>query len=506
MRLNGKKIFVTGGTGGIGVPLVARLRDAGAEVSVHSRTHHGDLTGDIAPLCAQLAEDTPDILINLAGYNVFGYCEDQDMESLIRLNLTVPMQLTQAVLPAMKRRGHGKIVNIGSMTALIPLPHMTGYVAAKAGLKGFSDSLRRELQGSGVSVCHITPRAVKTAANKGLKALLNEQTGVRYDSAEKVAAIIVAAIENEKSDARIGWPERFFAILNALIPGAVDNGLQENRRIGEKILQHHHKSPHTNTEKKTAMKTALIASLLMLSLTGAAQAQSQPAAMPQMGSPMQMQSPARAPLMISEEPADNVMAKVADLQTRWAEIKYKSTDNDKKIAAMAALEKEAEALVIAAPDRAEAKIWDAIILSTEAGFIKGLSALPKVKKAKALLENALQTNPQALDGSAYTSLGSLYYQVPGWPVAFGDKEKAEKYLKAALIINPDGIDPNYFYGDFLIHQGKHADAIPVLEKALAAPDRAGRTLADEGRRQEIRAALATAREKADKEGRKKSYN
>lgn len=240
------------------------------------------------------------------------------------------------------------------------------------------------------------------------------------------------------------------------------------------------------------MKKITLCTLVLLTLSG--QANAQISASPQES------------LVLTEEEADMVMLKIADLQTRWAEIKYKSTDKDKKIAAMAALEKEAAALVTAAPDRAEARIWYAIILSTEAGFIKGLSALPKVKEAKNQLEKAISINPRALDGSAYTSLGSLYYQVPGWPIAFGDKEKAEKYLKAALLINPDGIDPNYFYGDYLLQQDRYTDALPVLEKALAAPDRAGRKLADEGRRQEIRAALTEARKKAKIAKAEKDFN
>lgn len=495
MQLKGAKIFITGGTGGIGAPLVAALRAAGAQVEVHSRATHGDLTGDIAPLCSRLRAEAPDILINLAGYNVFGYCEDQDMEDIIRLNLTVPIRLTQAVLPGMKRRGSGKIVNIGSMTGLIPLPHLSGYVAAKAGLKGFSDALRRELEGSGVGISHITPRAVKTAANKGLKALLNEQTGVRYDSPEKVAAIILHTIEKDRTDVRIGWPERFFAVLNAFCPKIVDSGLRKNRRTGEKILQTHTKNNSKQPEKISAMKKILMTSLIIFSLTGQAQAQSQP-----------LQAPAAGAFAATETPADSVMVKIAELQTRWAEIKYKSTDKEKMTAAMAALGNEAAALVAAAPDRAEARIWHAIILSTEAGFVKGLSALPKVKRAKAELEKAIILDPAALDGSAYTSLGSLYYQVPGWPVAFGDKEKAEKYLKIALEANPEGIDPNYFYGDYLMEQGKYGEAIPAFEKALAAPDRPGRALADEGRRQEIRAALGAARTKVKTARSGKSYN
>jgi len=90
-----------------------------------------------------------------------------------------------------------------------------------------------------------------------------------------------------------------------------------------------------------------------------------------------------------------------------------------------------------------------------------------------------------LNGSIYTSLGSLYYKVPRWPMAFGDKKKAREYLDKAIKLNPDGIDPNYFYGDFLLEQGEYAQARDYLGKALAAPPRPGREDADQGRREEI---------------------
>ncbi|MNY67214.1 Tetratricopeptide repeat protein [compost metagenome] len=80
--------------------------------------------------------------------------------------------------------------------------------------------------------------------------------------------------------------------------------------------------------------------------------------------------------------------------------------------------------------------------------------------------------------------------MPGWPVGFGDDEKAEQLLKQALAINPNGIDPNYFYGDFLLDQGRKDEARAYLDKALAAPSRPGREVADEGRRGEIRERLA----------------
>jgi len=236
MQLKGKTVFLTGGTGGIGRPLARLLQNAGARVIIHDRAQHGDLAEKIDDICAELSRDTPDILINMAGFNAFDYCEDQDIEGIVALNMMVPMRLCQAVLRNMKARGSGQIINIGSMTALIPLPHLTGYVAAKAGLKGFSDALRRELGGSGVSVTHIVPRAVKTPMNTGARAEINERTGVHYDDPQAVAARIFKAIIRQEREVRFGWPERLFAFLNANVPLVIDRGLQKNRIIGEQIL------------------------------------------------------------------------------------------------------------------------------------------------------------------------------------------------------------------------------------------------------------------------------
>lgn len=236
MPLKGRSIYITGGTGGIGVPLVRLLRAAGAQVTLHDRTADGDLAAHLEDVAARLAQTPPDILINMAGYNDFNYAEHQDYTALIALNLLAPMRLAQAVLPAMKARNSGQIVNIGSMTALIPMPHLTGYVAAKAGLKGFTDSLRRELAGTCIRVTHIVPRAVRTKMNTGTKADLNARIGVRHDDPDEVAARIFTAIVKAEREVRIGWPERFFAFLNANAPRLINSGLRKNRRIGEDIL------------------------------------------------------------------------------------------------------------------------------------------------------------------------------------------------------------------------------------------------------------------------------
>ena len=196
-----------------------------------------------------------------------------------------------------------------------------------------------------------------------------------------------------------------------------------------------------------------------------------------------------ASLLIQPVWAGNLETDLAAIQQRWAEIQYQVAKDDKE-KAFEALAGQAETLTASYPDRAEALIWRAIVLSTWAGEKGGLGALSLVKDARRHLEKAIDIDDRALDGSAYTSLGSLYYQVPGWPIGFGDNDKARRLLQKALSINPDGIDPNFFFADYLLEQGEEDRARQYLERALSAPDRPGRALADEGRRQEVRDRLA----------------
>jgi len=172
---------------------------------------------------------------------------------------------------------------------------------------------------------------------------------------------------------------------------------------------------------------------------------------------------------------------VRQLQHEWEVIKYRNPKADQE-KSFEALAQTAGTVRAKYTDRAEPEIWYGIIVSSYAGAKGGLGALSLVKDAKAAFEHALAVDPKALAGSAYTSLGSLYYQVPGWPVGFGDDKKARDMLDAALKLNPDGIDPNFFLGDFLYRKGDYAGARKVLEHALKAPARPDRPLADEGRR------------------------
>ena len=187
--------------------------------------------------------------------------------------------------------------------------------------------------------------------------------------------------------------------------------------------------------------------------------------------------------------ADALSDELATLQHGWADAYYKVPDKLKE-SAFEALAAQAAALTQRNSGRAEPLVWQAIVLSSYAKFEGGLGALAKVKQARELLNAAEKIDPSTLDGSIYTSLGSLYANVPGWPMAFGDKKKARQYLEKALTMNPDGIDPNFFLAELLIKQDDEAAARVHLQKALAAPGRPGREDADAGRRAEVQAVLA----------------
>ncbi|SEI46352.1 tetratricopeptide repeat protein [Achromobacter sp. NFACC18-2] len=187
-------------------------------------------------------------------------------------------------------------------------------------------------------------------------------------------------------------------------------------------------------------------------------------------------------------PAPDLDEGIRALQTDWATIQY-AVPADKRAARFEALSKQAHELTAQFSGRAEPHIWEGIVLSSWAGAKGGLGALGLAKQAKAEYETAIAIDSKALGGSALNSLGVLYYKVPGWPVGFGDNKKAEELLKQALAVNPDGIDANYFYADYLMYRNRKVEAIPYLEKALKAPPRPGRETADEGRRAEARALL-----------------
>lgn len=186
--------------------------------------------------------------------------------------------------------------------------------------------------------------------------------------------------------------------------------------------------------------------------------------------------------------------RLSGIQQSWAHIQYELPEGQ-RTAAFEKLATQATAFTRERQSVAEAWIWSGIVTGSWAGAQGGLGALSKVKDAKEYLEKALALDPKALQGSAYTSLGALYDRVPGWPIGFGDSDKAEQLLKLALQMNPDGIDSLYFWGDHLYRQKRYAEAKAALQKALLAAPRPGRETADAGRRKEIETLLVDVNKK-----------
>jgi len=183
------------------------------------------------------------------------------------------------------------------------------------------------------------------------------------------------------------------------------------------------------------------------------------------------------------------------IDNEWARIAYQLSNADEQERQMRALAAEAAALVARYPDRAEPLIWEGIVTSSEAKYVGGLSALGLAKDARDMFERAGRIDYRAVDGAVPTSLGALYYKVPGFPLSFGDNTRARQYLEQGVQICPDCLDANFFYADFLFGEGEYAKAATVLKHALNAPADAGRPVWDAGRRAEIRSLLSEVEQK-----------
>ena len=137
--------------------------------------------------------------------------------------------------------------------------------------------------------------------------------------------------------------------------------------------------------------------------------------------------------------AATVEESVLELQHDWEVVKYQTAGSERE-KRYEALADKAHKISEAHAGRAEPLIWEGIIVVSWAGEKGGLGALSLAKKAKAMYEASIAIDASALDGSAYNSLGVLYYKVPGWPIGFGDKDKARDLIQKALAINPKGIE------------------------------------------------------------------
>jgi short-subunit dehydrogenase len=220
MHIAGSVCLVTGATSGIGHATASALAEAGADVLVSGRDEGAleAIARDIgaSALPCDLAEpeagerlaaealslrDRVDVLVNCAGVGHFGAAADLDgdaIERLMRVNVTAPIELISALLPGMIARRMGHVVNLGSIIGHVGHRQEALYAASKAAIGIFSESLRAELKGTGVSVSLISPGAVDTP--------FFEHRGAPYErrwpapvEPERIASAVVAALGGDRA-------------------------------------------------------------------------------------------------------------------------------------------------------------------------------------------------------------------------------------------------------------------------------------------------------------------
>jgi tetratricopeptide (TPR) repeat protein len=201
------------------------------------------------------------------------------------------------------------------------------------------------------------------------------------------------------------------------------------------------------------------------------------------------------PCAFSSQAAETLAPEVRRLQTKWEAIKFGVPEGDDQTNQMNALGEDADAVAAHFPAMPDALIWDGIITSERASMASTFYALGFAKRARDILEKAYTMDPARLDAGATTSLGVLYYRVPGFPIGFGDKDKARHLLEQAVKLAPNGLDAWYFYGDFLYTQNEFPKAVEVFQHALKIPQHPDRPLWDKNRRLVIEELLAKIEEK-----------
>lgn len=204
-----RRALVTGGVQGIGAAVAQRFVDSGMRVTVADVESKRDQAAhDFAPLdvtseesvsAAVDAAGAVDVLVNCAGVTIAGHPVDEvslaDWNAQVNVNLTGTFLCTRAVVPGMRERGWGRVVNLASALATRGMPGSSAYSASKAGVAGFTRAVAAELAPHGVTVNAVAPGYVDTPMTAGFPPGLREQRlaeiGMgRFAEPEEIATVI----------------------------------------------------------------------------------------------------------------------------------------------------------------------------------------------------------------------------------------------------------------------------------------------------------------------------
>ncbi len=254
-----KVVIITGGSSGIGLCTAAALRDRGCKVYELSRrdsevtgiTHiKCDVTDEaqIAAAVGQVMAESGriDILINNAGFGISGaveFTDTTDVRRLFDVNFFGMVRMNRAVLPLMRRQGGGRIVNLSSVAAPVPIPFQTYYSAGKAAVNSYTMALSNEVKPFGITVCAVMPGDIKTGFTSARQKNIagddiyggritrsvagmekDEQTGM--DPAKAGAFIASVALRNSRKPLyTIGFGYKCAVFLTKILPARWLNAL-----------------------------------------------------------------------------------------------------------------------------------------------------------------------------------------------------------------------------------------------------------------------------------------
>ncbi len=256
MRLEGKRVLLTGASSGIGAALALALGARGTRLVLAARGRDrlqgtaavvalrypavtppipapcdvSDREG-VRALCATAVEQLGglDVLINNAGICVYGLAEygcAADFERVMAVNFYGALYAILEAIPLMRRQGGGLIVNVASVAALHGVPYLAAYSASKAALAALAQSLRAELHQSGIRLLTVYPGYTRTPLfdhEKKLGGARRPRSG--YAAPEDVARAIVRAIERDEGELVLSSSGRALSLLRGLVPGFVQRAM-----------------------------------------------------------------------------------------------------------------------------------------------------------------------------------------------------------------------------------------------------------------------------------------
>lgn len=179
-----------------------------------------------------------DVLVNNAGVVTGGRLDEIDREDISRMvgvNMWAPLRLTQLVLPHMRTRKSGAIINISSLAGRMGVPYYAAYCASKYAMRGFSEALRRELRPDGIHVMAVYPGGTATDMMENVEF---DRFGVNIATAEQVARATLRGLRWRRPEVFIGLAENMMSGVNDMMPWAVDYGVDLLREQFRTAVQH----------------------------------------------------------------------------------------------------------------------------------------------------------------------------------------------------------------------------------------------------------------------------